>query len=106
MIPVKYQQIYTDTTTYHMLAIYEDGSTQIVDERNMYCAPWLAAGNVPEKVAGSKYVAFDDKGTPVYDSAAAAADAAATAAEAAKPTQEERIAALEAMVEYLNGGLS
>ena len=106
MIPVKYQKVYTDATTYHMLAIYEDGSTQIVDEQNMYCAPWLAAGNVPEKVAGNKYVTFDTNGTPIYDSTTAAADAAAAAADAAKPTQEDRIAALEAMVAYLSGGSS
>jgi len=92
MIPIRYQKVFSDETNYRLRAIYEDGSTQDVDPDNMYVLEYLAAGNVPEPVAGNAFVTVTGAGDVTYDRAGAVAAAAKEAWDRVRAIRTQKLA--------------
>jgi len=80
-----YTWVYSDGKNYavveHDDSVSKGWTREIAEtdvSNNKSYQDWIAAGNIPQKVAGSLFVTVDEKGTVTYDSIRAAAAATAS----------------------------
>lgn len=89
---IYFVQVYTDATTSHIREVSGGGiCREPIDPANIGYTDWLAAGNVPQKVAGNKYVTIGTDGTVTYDSTTATADENAAQWETVRATRDSRL---------------
>ena len=100
-----FELVYTDETHSHIRE--QPTGREPIDPLNIGYTEYVRdvlGGDASKitRVPGNQYVTIAKDGTVTYDSTTAAADAAAAAEEAARPTIEDRMEALEALI--LSGG--